>query len=70
MTRTKISISLTDSAADTLNGLAATERISVSEEVRRCILTRKLLLAELADGSQLVVERPNGDRDRIRFVFG
>mgnify|MGYP000539146505 CR=1 FL=1 len=70
-TRTrKISVALTDEAAQTVEEMAAKNKIPVSELVRRAIALEKFIEDELAEGSTVMIRRKNGDLERVQFVFG
>lgn len=68
--RTKISVSLSDEAALAVDELANRKGIAVSEVIRRAIITLKFVEDEVAAGSTLLLRHPDGETERIQFVFG
>ena len=65
----KISVSLTDEAAEVIQSIASRRGISVSEAIRRAIAIERFVVKELEAGSTFLIRRSNGDTDQVQFVF-
>lgn len=68
--KTKITVSLSDEAAEAVQTLAEQRGISVSEVIRRAIALERFVEGELEKGSTLLVRNENGETERVAFVFG
>lgn len=68
--KTKITVSLTDEAAEAVETMAEEAGISVSEAIRRAISMQRFFNTELKQGSTVLLRDKNGDTERITFVFG
>lgn len=68
-TKTKITVSLTDEAANAVEQLAESRGISSSEVVRRGIALARFFEDQLAAGSSILIRNEDGELERVQFVF-
>lgn len=66
----KVSISLTNEAAETVRAAAESAGVSTSEVIRRALAIQRFVNREIAAGSTILVRKPNGDLERVEMVFG
>ncbi|MFY1688548.1 hypothetical protein [Plantactinospora sp. WMMB782] len=67
--RSKISISLTGSAAASVEEMADQHRVSDGEVVRRAVAVFKFLNDEISRGAVLKIQTPDGQSDRIQILY-
>ena len=65
----KISISLTNEAADFVSEASRRKNISASEVIRRALAIQRFVDRELETGATIVVRRPDGSTERVQFIF-
>lgn len=62
---TKISVTISDEALEDLRTLAAEQNLTFRAAVEQSIQTMKFLHDDMKNGSNLVLEKPNGKLARI-----
>ena len=67
-TKNKISVSLTDEAAQAVQELAERTGLGVSEIIRRAIALERFIITEVDQGSEFLIRR-DGELERIKFIF-
>lgn len=67
--RQKLSLNLTDEAAQVVRELAAAKGISVTEVIRRGISLERFILDQLKDGGSFLIRRRDGTIETVHFVF-
>lgn len=67
--KTKISVNLSGDAAEKINEVAARKGISVSDLIRRAISTQLFVEAELDEKNTFLVRSPDGEMERVTFLF-
>jgi hypothetical protein len=68
--KTKLSVNLTDEAAEVVRELANRRGVSVSDVIRESIALYRFAADELAKGAQFELTRDDGKtRERVHFVF-
>lgn len=67
----KLSVNLTEEAANVVRELAEEQGITVSEVIRRAISLERFILTQLKTGATFYLERGEGSPvERVHFVFG
>ena len=68
--KTKVSVNLSGEAADQINEVANRKGISVSDLIRRAISTQLFVEAELDEKNTFLIRSPDGELERVTFLFG
>ena len=67
-TKEKVSISLTERAADVVERWAEEQHLTLSEVVRRALSLYDLIETEQKDGADVLL-RKNGETERLRLLY-
>lgn len=65
----KLSLNLTDEAAQVVREIAAAKGVSVTEVIRRGISLERFILDQLDAGSTFLTRRRDGTIETVHFVF-
>lgn len=65
----KLSLNLTDEAAQVVRDIAAAKGVSVTEVIRRGISLERFILDQLDAGSTFFTRRRDGTIETVHFVF-
>ena len=68
--KTKVSVNLSGEVADQINEVANRKGISVSDLIRRAISTQLFVEAELDEKNTFLIRSPDGELERVTFLFG
>jgi hypothetical protein len=63
----RMTISLADDASQMLEYLADSQNVTQNEALRRAIATEVYIKRELADGSKILTQRPDGEIREVVF---
>ena len=65
----KLSLNLTDEAAQIVREMAASKGISVTEVIRRGISLERFVMSQLESDGTFLIRRSNGAIETVHFVF-
>jgi hypothetical protein len=65
----KLSLNLTDEAAQTVREMAASKGISVTEVIRRGISLERFVMSQLEANGTFLIRRSDGAIETVHFVF-